>query len=60
MISKITRRALMVASILGVAALAQPVEQVQATETIKMIAIDGYPARAMWVKKSFQASLFHV
>lgn len=51
MISKITRRALMVASILGVAALAQPVEQVQAAETIKMIAIDGYPARAMWVKE---------
>ncbi len=31
--------------------LLQPATQVQATETIKMIAIDGYPARAMWVKE---------
>lgn len=31
--------------------LLQPTTPVQATETIKMVAIDGYPDRSMWVKE---------
>jgi TRAP-type C4-dicarboxylate transport system substrate-binding protein len=51
MITTVTRRALMATPLaLGLAAL-PAMAPAYATETIKMIAIDGYPARAMWVKE---------
>jgi len=51
MFNSITRRALLAATLMAGATMLQPVSSAQATETIKMIAIDGYPARAMWVKE---------
>lgn len=42
-----TRTNLLVAAAIGIAYSAQ----VAATETIKAVAIDGYPAKAMWVKE---------
>ena len=45
MLGKITRRAAMAAAL---AVVATPV---LATETIKAVVIDGYPARALWVKE---------
>ena len=45
MIGKLTRRSMMAAVLAGVALPAA------ATETIKAVVIDGYPARALWVKE---------
>ncbi len=47
----ISRRILMAAAIAAGLGLAPATVPAQATETIKMIAIDGYPDRAMWVKE---------
>ena len=48
---KIIRRALLASALIGAfGALSMP-SVTNATETIKMIAIDGYPARSMWVKE---------
>ncbi len=50
MTTQITRRSLGVAAAAALAiGLAQ--SPAQATETLKLIAIDGYPDRAMWVKE---------
>jgi TRAP-type C4-dicarboxylate transport system substrate-binding protein len=46
MIGKITRR-----SVIALAALSATAMPSFATETIKAVAIDGYPSRAMWVKE---------
>ncbi|WP_425092319.1 C4-dicarboxylate TRAP transporter substrate-binding protein [Tropicimonas sp. S265A] len=46
MIGLITRRTLMAALLAGATAL-----PAAATETIKAVVIDGYPARALWVKE---------
>ncbi len=54
MLKKITtssRRALLVAALAAGTTLSFAPATVQAAETINMIAIDGYPARAMWVKE---------
>ncbi len=51
MIKRIMKQAVIAVSVLGVSAVAQPSLQAHAAETINMIAIDGYPARAMWVKE---------
>lgn len=45
------RGSLALASLVVGSLLIQPVLKAEATETIRMIAIDGYPARAMWVKE---------
>ena len=51
MTRKTTRRAILAAAVaLGLAGGAT-VTVAEAAETIKMVAIDGYPARAMWVKE---------
>ena len=51
MIDKMTRRMVLAAAMsIGLAGGAT-MQQAEATETIKMVAIDGYPARAMWVKE---------
>ncbi|MGS4886404.1 C4-dicarboxylate TRAP transporter substrate-binding protein [Roseibium sp. MB-4] len=46
MIGKLTRR-----SVIALAALSATAMPSFATETIKAVVIDGYPARAMWVKE---------
>ncbi len=51
MINKISRRLLMAAAIVAGTGLVPATSPAFATETIKMIAIDGYPDRAMWVKE---------
>ena len=51
MFKSITRRALLAATLAVGATIFQPTAQVEAAETIKLIAIDGYPARAMWVRE---------
>jgi TRAP-type C4-dicarboxylate transport system substrate-binding protein len=50
MITNISRRLLMTTAILAGFAIPLPTIA-NAAETIKMIAIDGYPARAMWVRE---------
>ncbi|MCB1436300.1 MAG: C4-dicarboxylate TRAP transporter substrate-binding protein [Rhodobiaceae bacterium] len=49
--SGLSRRCLMAAALAAGLWATPAVLPAQATETIKMIAIDGYPARAMWVKE---------
>ncbi len=51
MFKTITRRALFAATLMAGASAFMPTQSVQAAETINMIAIDGYPDRAMWVKE---------
>ncbi len=51
MLNKITRRILIAATLATSTIMMQPSNQVEAAETIKMIAIDGYPDRSMWVKE---------
>lgn len=51
MFHNITRRGVFASAILAGATLFQPLPQAQAETEIKMVAIDGYPARAMWVKE---------
>ncbi|MEP2782466.1 MAG: C4-dicarboxylate TRAP transporter substrate-binding protein [Pseudoruegeria sp.] len=46
MIGKLTRRTVMAALLAGASAM-----PAMATETIKAVVIDGYPARALWVKE---------
>ncbi|MEO1549231.1 MAG: C4-dicarboxylate TRAP transporter substrate-binding protein [Pseudomonadota bacterium] len=46
MIGQLTRRTLMAAMLAGTCVL-----PAHATETIKAVVIDGYPARALWVKE---------
>ncbi len=46
-----TRRSLLALAVSAAAFGAVAPSSAQATETINMIAIDGYPARAMWVKE---------
>ena len=48
---KIIRRTLLAAAIACAFTTTSLVPVANATETIKVIAIDGYPARAMWVKE---------
>ena len=48
---KILRRAILATALLTAIGSVQMPNFASATETIKMIAIDGYPARAMWVKE---------
>ena len=48
---QISRRALLALTVAASAFAYSGTQQVQAAETINMIAIDGYPARAMWVKE---------
>lgn len=50
-IGKFTRRSLLAASVSAIAAIPLTATPSVAVETINMIAIDGYPARAMWVKE---------
>lgn len=51
MINKISRRVLMAAALTTSIGFAPAIVPANAAETIKMIAIDGYPDRAMWVKE---------
>ncbi|MEM7464753.1 MAG: C4-dicarboxylate TRAP transporter substrate-binding protein [Pseudomonadota bacterium] len=51
MIKKVTRRVLLAATIAAGLGTTSAVLPAGAAETIKMIAIDGYPDRAMWVKE---------
>jgi TRAP-type C4-dicarboxylate transport system substrate-binding protein len=46
-----TRRALLIAALAAGSSLTIGTAPTLAVETINMIAIDGYPARAMWVKE---------
>ncbi|MEO1309114.1 MAG: C4-dicarboxylate ABC transporter, partial [Pseudomonadota bacterium] len=46
MLGRLTRRTVMAALLAGATAL-----PAAATETIKAVVIDGYPARALWVKE---------
>jgi TRAP-type mannitol/chloroaromatic compound transport system substrate-binding protein len=48
---KMTRRGLLALAVSTATVATFAPTPVQATETINMIAIDGYPARAMWVKE---------
>ncbi|MEM8748851.1 MAG: C4-dicarboxylate TRAP transporter substrate-binding protein [Pseudomonadota bacterium] len=48
---KLTRRSLLALAMTATAFGAYQASPVQAAESINMIAIDGYPARAMWVKE---------
>lgn len=48
---KTTRRGLLAGALAAGTALSFNAAPVHAAETINMIAIDGYPARAMWVKE---------
>ena len=48
---KTTRRNLLAGALAAGTALSFNAAPVHAAETINMIAIDGYPARAMWVKE---------
>lgn len=50
-ITKITRRGVLAAIMAAGMASTVSLTPVQATETINMIAIDGYPDRSMWVKE---------
>ena len=51
MIKGLSKQVAIALSVLAFTTTLQPAKQVHATETINMIAIDGYPARAMWVKE---------
>lgn len=51
MFNKPKRYSIFAAVLMAGAMLMQPVTKAEAAETIKLIAIDGYPARAMWVKE---------
>ncbi len=51
MFKSLIHKTLLAGLIVASSVIAQPVKQAEATETIKLIAIDGYPARAMWVKE---------
>ncbi len=51
MFKKTMRFGLFAAALCAGAAMFQPVKHAEAASEIKMIAIDGYPARAMWVKE---------
>jgi TRAP-type C4-dicarboxylate transport system substrate-binding protein len=48
---KFIRRALLATALISGLGAMGSVNMANATETINMIAIDGYPARAMWVKE---------
>ncbi len=50
-IGNLTRRGLVAASLSAMAVMPFSLAPATAAETINMIAIDGYPARAMWVKE---------
>ena len=50
-LTKLSRRAAFALTVAASAFAFSGTPQVQAAETINMIAIDGYPARAMWVKE---------
>jgi len=50
-IKEMTRRSLLAVSVAAMATVPLTATPSAAVETINMIAIDGYPARAMWVKE---------
>ena len=50
-VKKITRTGVLAAALSAGLCFSLSVDSLQATETINMIAIDGYPERSMWVKE---------